>query len=426
RLLVAGQLASNIGDAFYAVALPWYVLADHGGALLLGGVLAAYGLPRTLFLAFGGHAADRWRPWVVMLVADAVRAIAVAALAGVAVSGPAAPALVVPVAALLGAGEGLFLPGSFAIVPSILADEDLQAGNALSSGGTQLATLIGPALGGAVVALFGPAPAFAVDALSFLVSTGTLAGIRRHRRPALPLSPVAAPADAVWQPLATSAAHSTTLRRLVASERVFQVILLVTIAANLGSGGMSEVALPALAHGPWHAGAGGYGGLMAAFGGGALGGTLIAAQARRARRPAILASAAFLSEALFMAVIPYLGGALAAAVALAGFGAFNGFGNVVAITAFQRWAPGALMGRLMSLLMLASFGVFPASVMLGGVVVRSFGAAVFFPAAAAGLAAAVLVGLAQRSWRDFGASERVPVPSRPRGRQGAASQPSSS
>jgi hypothetical protein len=41
RLLVGGQLASNVGDAFYAVALPWYVLADHGGGLLLASVLAA-------------------------------------------------------------------------------------------------------------------------------------------------------------------------------------------------------------------------------------------------------------------------------------------------------------------------------------------------------------------------------------------------
>ena len=86
------------------------------------------------------------------------------------------------------------------------------------------------------------------------------------------------------------------------------------IAANLGSGGLGEVALPALAHGPLHAGAGGYGGLVAAIGGGALLGTLAAAQARRSRRPAMLASAAFLAQAAFMAIIPYLGGALPAAL----------------------------------------------------------------------------------------------------------------
>lgn len=67
RLLVAGQLGSNVGDAFYAVALPWYVLATHGGALLLGSVLAAYGVARASLLMVGGHLSDRWRPWTVMM-----------------------------------------------------------------------------------------------------------------------------------------------------------------------------------------------------------------------------------------------------------------------------------------------------------------------------------------------------------------------
>jgi hypothetical protein len=56
------------------VALPWYVLANHGGPLLLGTVLAAYGIPRTALLAVGGHASDRWRPWTVMMSSDVVRA----------------------------------------------------------------------------------------------------------------------------------------------------------------------------------------------------------------------------------------------------------------------------------------------------------------------------------------------------------------
>ncbi len=87
RLLAAGQLASNLGDACYAVALPWYVLAGHGGPLLLATVVAAYGVPRTALVAIGGYAADRWRPWTVMMAADSVRALAVAALAAVAASG---------------------------------------------------------------------------------------------------------------------------------------------------------------------------------------------------------------------------------------------------------------------------------------------------------------------------------------------------
>jgi predicted MFS family arabinose efflux permease len=300
-LLTVGQVTSNVGDACYAVALPWYVLATHGGAILLGTVLAAYGIPRTALIAVGGYASDRWRPQTVMMATDIARALALAALALTAALGPARAVVLVPLAVVLGAGEGLFIPGSFSILPSLLPDEDLQAGNALASGG------------------------------------------------------------------------------------------------------MSEVALPALAHGPLHAGASGYGAILAAFGGGALLGTVAAGQARRLRRPVFVASLAFLVQAAFVAVVPYVGSTLAVAAAMACFGMLNGFGNVVTITAFQRWVPPSMMGRLVGLLMLTSFGVFPISVALAALVVRDLGPAPFFLFTAVTLAVATLAGLSQRIWRDFGA-----------------------
>jgi predicted MFS family arabinose efflux permease len=398
----------------YAVALPWYVLADHGGVLLLGIVLAAYGIPRTVFIAIGGHASDRWQPWTVMMAADAVRAVVVVALVIVALTGPPSALTLVPIAVVLGVGEGLFLPGSFSIIPTLLPDEDLQAGNALASSGTMLATFVGPALGGVLVALLGSAPAFGLDAVSFVVSALTLAGVRGEKRPqpaegAAPagaaLAPVGQDVVAVAPAAVLTAATSIrqpTLRQVLVSERVLQIILLINVAANLCAGGESEVGLPALAHGPFHAGAAGYGALIAAFGAGALVGTLVAGQMRSPRRPAVVGSLAFLAEAGFMAAVPFLGGTLGAAAALVAFGALNGFGNVITITAFQRWAPAAMLGRLMGLLLLTSFGVFPISVALAALAVQHFGPAPLFPFAGAALAAAILFGLTQRRWRDFG------------------------
>jgi MFS family permease len=401
RLLISGQLASNFGDAFYAVALPWYVLATHGGAVRLGEVLAAYGISRTVALAVGGHVSDRLRPWTAMMGADVVRAVALVALAIVAASGPARLAVLAPIAVVVGAGEGIFLPGSFAIVPSLLEDGDLQAGNALTSGGTQLATLVGPALGGALVALAGASPAFAVDAGSFAVSALTLLGIRVAQRP----SPTDVHLD--------SAEPEMTLRRMLATEPIILLMFGISIAANLGFGGINEVALPALAHGPFHDGAAGYGALVASLAGGGLVGTLVAAQARRARRPAVVASAGFLAEAVLTALVPYLGGTLTAAAMLAGTGFFNGFSNVLTVTAMQRWAPRALLGRIIGFILLGSFGVFPVSVLLGALVVHTHGPEVFFPLAAAVLALAIGAALTQRTWREFGreahASSRLPT-----------------
>ena len=393
----------------FAVALPWYLLAGRQGALLLGGVLAAYGVARTAFLSLGGHASDRWSPWTVMMAADSVRAVAVALVALVAATGTPDARLLIPAAALLGAGAGLFLPGSFAIIPALLPAPDLKAGNALSSGANQLIALLGPAIGGLLVAAYGPTPAFMVDAVSFLVSAGTLVGIRtisrsdqdrRHgpgpaRRPRADVG--VADAD-----LIPAAEKPLTIRRMLSSSRVLQTLLLLSLAANLGAGGMSEVALPALARGPFGAGAGSYGGLIAATGAGAFVGVLAAARIRFPRRPALVCSGAFLGQAVLVAAVPHLGGLIPAAGALAAFGLLNGFANVLMVTAVQQWAPAELLGRIMSLVLLTSFGSFPVSVLLGGWLVHLYGPSLFFLLDAAVLAMAVTVALTQRLWREFG------------------------
>jgi MFS family permease len=439
RRLVAGQLTSGIGDACYLIALPWYVLAHHGGALLLGTVLAAYGVPRTAAIVFGGQASDRWRPWTVMMAADGVRVVAMAALAVAAAAGPARAAVLIPIAVVLGVGEGLFLPGSFSIIPTLLPDAELQPANALGEGATQLAALAGPALGGALVAFLGPAPAFALDAATFVVSVVSLAGVRAAQR----AQPAGAPASVTETVIAESTTASSTqagstqagstqagstqagstpaetapaapgLWALIRSSRILAIMLLVSVAANLGSGGAFEVALPALAHGPLRAGAGGFGGLVAAVAVGSLLGTLAAGQLTGLRRPALVGSAVFLAGSVFLAVVPYAGGAVPGGVALALFGVTNGMGNVIMITVFQRWAPPALLGRLTSLLVLASFGIFPVSVLLGAVVTRDLGPALFFPIAAGALTVAILAGLSQREWRHLGDATDSVAPGEP-------------
>ena len=73
RLLAGGQFTSTIGDYCYAVALPWLVLSNHGSAILLGTVLACYGVPRMVFIPAGGVLADKIGPRTVMLMADGIK-----------------------------------------------------------------------------------------------------------------------------------------------------------------------------------------------------------------------------------------------------------------------------------------------------------------------------------------------------------------
>ncbi len=398
RLLAGGQFASTIGDYCYAVALPWLVLSARGGAILLGTVLACYGVPRTVLIPAGGVLADKVGPRTLMLAADAVRCVVVAGLTVLAARHVASLAALGPVAAFIGAGEGLFIPASYAIMPSLLDGKRLAAGNALSTAAMQAGSLLGPALGGALVAGTGASTvAFAVDAASFGISALTLLLI--PRRPAA--GSVAAAAAEAAAGTAEPAAPGGVLA-LLRRSRAFQVILVVVIAANLAGGGMGEVALPALAHAKY--GAAGYGALLACLAVGGIAGTLGAARTGNLRSPVMFASAVFLAESVCIALVPYLGGEPGAAVFLCLSGVCNGLGNVIFLTVMQKWVSPGLLGRVMGVLMLCAFGSFPLSVAVSGVLVRHLGPVPFFPVAGALVAVAMLFGLTQREFRAFGAT----------------------
>jgi MFS family permease len=398
QLLTGGQLASTVGDFCYAVALPWLVLSTHGGPVLLGTVLACYGVPRTVVIPLAGMLTDKIGARTVMLVADVVRCVVVAALALLATRHIATLATLGPLAALIGAGEGLFIPASYTIMPSLLEHRQLAAGNAVNLAAVRAGSLFGPALGGALVATVGSAPAFAVDAASFAVSALTLALIPRR-------AAESTVAGVTEKAIATgtgtnSAIRELRVRDLFRRSRAMQVFVVVTIVANLTSGGLGGVALPALAHARF--GAAGYGALLACMAVGGLIGTLLAARTGKLRKPSIVAAGAFIVQAVTMCLIPYLGGEVGAAAALFVFGGCNGLGNAIAFTAGQRWTPPHVLGRVMGLMMICIFGTFPLSVALTGILVHHLGPTLFFPIAGTVTALAFLGGLSQKEYRDFG------------------------
>ncbi len=411
RLLAGGQFASTIGDYCYAVALPWLVLSEHGGVILLGTVLACYGVPRTVLIPVGGVLADKLGPRTLMLAADAVRCVVVAGLAVLAARHVTSLAALGPIAVFIGAGEGLFIPASFAIMPSLLDGERLTAGNALSTAAVQVGSLLGPALGGVLVAATrASTAAFAVDAASFGLSALTLLLIPRRPAPgSVTATAVEAEAEAAAAGARAAAAGEDAagpappggVMALLRRSRTFQVIVVVVIAANLANGGMGEIALPALAHATY--GAAGYGALLACLALGGIAGTLGAARAGGLRAPAMFASAVFLAESVAIALVPYLGGEPGAAAMLCLSGVCNGLGNVIFLTVVQKWVAPGQLGRVMGVLMLCAFGSFPLSVAVSGVLVRHLGPVPFFPAAGALVAMAILFGLTQRDFRTFGA-----------------------
>ena len=424
RLLAGGQFASTIGDYCYAVALPWFVLSNHGSTILLGVVLACYGVPRTVLIPVGGMLADKFGPRTIMLSADVLRCVLVIVLTLLATRHTASVATLGPTAALIGGGEGLFMPASFAIMPSLLDAGRLAAGNALSSTAVQIGSLIGPAIGGALVATTGASTAaFGIDAVSFAVSAVSLALIpRRAAAGSMAANSASAGSDSAAisdsaagpdsaaagpdspagpeRPAAQTPGTPPGLRAYLRQARAIQIILVVAIAANLSYDGLLEVALPALAHAHW--GADGYGALLACMAAGAVIGTLAAARSGRLRNPGMVAAVAYIISGGAIGLVPYLGGEAGAAAALLILGVCNGLGGVIFFTMAQRMIPSAILGRVLSVIMLCTYGTFPLSVAVAGVLVRHIGATPFFPIAGIFLVVAMLGGNSQRAFRDFG------------------------
>ncbi|MCP4422074.1 MAG: MFS transporter, partial [Chloroflexi bacterium] len=87
RLLFAGTATSLLGDQFTLIATPWLVLQLTGDPLILGIVLALEGIPRALFMLFGGAITDRFSPRIILLISDIIRFVLVTLLAIVVFSG---------------------------------------------------------------------------------------------------------------------------------------------------------------------------------------------------------------------------------------------------------------------------------------------------------------------------------------------------
>src|SRR3954447_4292123 len=170
-LLIGGQAISLIGDGFFIVALAWqvYLIDNDPGALSL--VFLAGTIPLVVFVLIGGALSDRYDRRRLMIAADIARAVAIGVVAVLSISGGLELWHLALAEIVAGTAGAFFNPASTAIVPDLLPDADLPQANALSGVLRRLTVqLIGPAIGGFVIAVLGPGPAFVIDALSFVVS----------------------------------------------------------------------------------------------------------------------------------------------------------------------------------------------------------------------------------------------------------------
>ena len=176
-LLQTGQLLSAAGSQTSAIAYPLLALGITGSAVAAGVVGFARALPPALLALPAGLAADRWNRRTLMIMADVVRAAALATLAVAVVTGRAAVWSIALVAFVEGCGACLFSAAEAGVLRAVVPAEQLPAAVATQTGRRATVELVGKPAGGA---LFGVATAlpFVVDAVSYAFSTASLLAVR--------------------------------------------------------------------------------------------------------------------------------------------------------------------------------------------------------------------------------------------------------
>jgi predicted MFS family arabinose efflux permease len=182
RLLWLGQSASVIGDGLIIVAIGLYVTQLTNDPSDVGLVLGAYVAPLALFLLFGGVIADRLPRQAVMIAADVIRAVLHGILALLIAAGAVQIWQMAVIGVLFGTAQAFFQPAYAGLVPQTVPEREIQSAQALTGVSRELSEFVGPAVATALVFSVGGAAAFAVDALTFVVSALTLSRVRARSR----------------------------------------------------------------------------------------------------------------------------------------------------------------------------------------------------------------------------------------------------
>jgi len=389
-LLWSGQTISRLGDSLYSIALAWWVLQQTGSAAAMGLVLIAANIPQLLLSLVGGVAADRFPRVAVMLAADLLRGLVVALVALGAQFHLLALWQLVGMSGIFGLVSAFFYPAYSAIIPELLPSEALPSANSMRHLSLRFAGIVGPALAGAVVAAGGTTVAFALDAVSFLVSALCLAGVARL--PALRKASLRT---------GSALADLGDGLHVVFSTPWLWITIAVAGITGITLEGPLEAVMPLLVREHLHQGVAGYALLQTLESAGAVLAAVALGSISRYRHRGALIYGAWLLACLAMVIfglpIPF---AIAGAAAATSGAAIATLG-LVWLNTLQERIPTDQLGRVSSVDVLGSYALSSAGFGLAGFAADHIGAASVF--LAGGLASAVLIALAllSRSVRDL-------------------------
>ncbi len=169
-LLSIGQFVSAIGDGIHRVALIWWIYNVTGSPSTTGLLSLASMIPSILLSPYMGVLADRWDRRKIVYMMDYARGAVIAAVAVLSFTGSLRTWHLVASSVLVSACSSLFNPAVSAMIPGLVGMDKLQKAQGMLQMMMGMVGIIGPALGGALVAAIGYSAVFLMNAISFVLS----------------------------------------------------------------------------------------------------------------------------------------------------------------------------------------------------------------------------------------------------------------
>jgi MFS family permease len=289
RALWIAQFASNTGTWAQTVGAQWLMGDLGGGAMEIALVQTATTMPVFLLVLPAGALGDILDRRRLLLVGQGLMLCGAAGLAVLTAADAVTVGSLLGLIALMGIGQALSVPSFQAIQPELVPRREIPQAALLNGANANVARAVGPALGGLLIAAVGPAATFGLNAVSFV---GVLLVLGAWRRPAdhRPLG-----AEHIIGAMRAGA-------RYVRSAPTFATVLARSLVFMLFASGLWAL-LPAVARGPLHLGAGGYGVLLGSLGAGAVAGAFVVPRLRRHVSGSALVTGATVVYAAGMVVI---------------------------------------------------------------------------------------------------------------------------
>ena len=382
RLYFLGQAISQSGTWIDKVAQAWLVLALTHSAFAVGLLAACQFVPFSVLGLMAGVIVDRLDTWRTVVVTQAIRMVLAATLAGIVLGGVVQVWMVYTLAVLTGIVLVLDAPSRQQLTFKMVGRDELPNAVALNSSLFNAARIVGPGIGGLLIAAFGVGPAFAINAASFVAVLGGLLLMDTSKLVAF------APREHLPTLFASlregiSYARESPHVRLVLT----MLVAISTIAMNF------NVLLPVLAGRTLDSGPGVFGLIAACFGAGALVGGLLSAALSRASWKAIVAGAGGLGLAELVLAPQHSLGPAVVLLFIAGvcFTLYTANSNAV----LQLRAPDHLRGRVIGFYYFAFNGLAPLGGILTGWLAATGGTELAFAVAGAVTAVVAIAAVPQ-------------------------------